>query len=105
MAPKTILALAVGDPKHSQLIDHPGKLDHVRPYISGLIDGLAGLKCEFGTDFVIDYKQNWLDHIVKGHAFTELPKHPALIYAMSTKVMRAAGDHTKEIPIVFPSCS
>ena len=105
MAPKTILALAVGDPKHSQLIDHPGKLNEVRPYISGLIEGLASLECELGTDFVIDYKQNWLDHIAKGHAFTELPKHPALIYAMSTKVMRAAGDHTKAIPIVFPNCS
>jgi ABC-type uncharacterized transport system substrate-binding protein len=105
MAPKTILALAVGDPKHSQLIDHPGKLNDVRPYISGLIDGLASLECELGTDFVVDYKQNWLDHIAKGRAFTELPKHPALIYAMSTKVMRAAGDYTKEIPIVFPNCS
>jgi ABC-type uncharacterized transport system substrate-binding protein len=105
MAPKTILALAVGDPKHSQRIDHPGKLHEVRPYISGLIDGLAALKCELGTDFVIDYKQNWLDHIAKGHAFADMPKHQALIYAMSTKVMRAAGEHTKEIPIVFPNCS
>ena len=105
MAPKTILALAVGDPKHSQRIDHPGKLPEVRPYISGLIHGLAALKCELGTDFVIDYKQNWLDHMAKGHAFADMPKHPALIYAMSTKVMRAAGEHTKEIPIVFPNCS
>jgi ABC-type uncharacterized transport system substrate-binding protein len=105
MAPKTILALAVGDPKHSQRIDHPSNLHEVRPYISGLIDGLADLECELGTDFVIDYKQNWLDHIAKGHAFGDIPKHPALIYAMSTKVMRAAGDHTKDIPIVFPSCS
>jgi ABC-type uncharacterized transport system substrate-binding protein len=105
MAPKTILALAVGDPKHSRLIDHPSNLHEVRPYISGLIDGLADLECQLGTDFVIDYKQNWLDYIAKGHAFANMPKHPALIYAMSTKVMRAAGDHTKEIPIVFPNCS
>jgi ABC-type uncharacterized transport system substrate-binding protein len=105
MAPKTILALAVGDPKFSQLIDHPTKLDNVRPYISGLIDGLASFGHQLGTDFVIDYRQNWLDYIVKGQAFTELPNDPALIYAMSTKVMRAAGDHTEEIPIVFPNCS
>ena len=105
MAPKTILALAVGDPKHSQLIDHPARRHDVRPYISGLIDGLAGLKCQLGTDFVIDYRQNWLDPIDKGYAFKELPQDPALIYAMSTKVMRAAGDHTKGVPIVFPNCS
>jgi ABC-type uncharacterized transport system substrate-binding protein len=105
MAPKTILALAVGDPKFSQLIDHSTALDNVRPYISGLIDGLAGLGHQLGTDFVIDYRQNWLDYILKGRAFTELPKDPDLIYAMSTKVMRAAGEHTEEIPIVFPNSS
>jgi ABC-type uncharacterized transport system substrate-binding protein len=105
MATKTILALAVGDPKYSQLIDHPNKLPGVRPYISGLIEGLAGLGPKLGTDFVIDYRHNWLDHIVKGTAFKELPDDPDLIYAMSTRVLRAAGDHTDGIPIVFPSVS
>jgi len=105
MATKTILALAVGDPKFSQLIDHPNKLPGVRPYISGLIDGLAKNGSRLRTDFVIDYRQNWLDYIVKGRAFTELPTDPALIYAMSTKVLRAAGDYTDGIPIVFPNCS
>jgi ABC-type uncharacterized transport system substrate-binding protein len=105
MAPKTILALAVGDPKSSQRIDHPTKLDGVRPYIRGLIGGLASLGPQLGTEFVIEYRQNWLDYIEKGQAFRELPDDPALIYAMSTKVMRAAGDHTEEVPIVFPNCS
>jgi ABC-type uncharacterized transport system substrate-binding protein len=105
MASKTILALAVGDPKSSQRIDHPTKLEGVRPYIRGLIDGLASLGPQLGTDFVIDYRQNWLDYIEKGQAFRELPDDPALIYAMSTKVMRAAGDHTEAVPIVFPNCS
>jgi len=105
MATKTILALAVGDPKASQLIDHPNKLPGVRPYISGLIDGLAKSGCQLGTHYVIDYRQNWLDYIVGGGAFTDLPDDPALIYAMSTKVMRAAGDYTDGIPIVFPNCS
>jgi ABC-type uncharacterized transport system substrate-binding protein len=105
MATKTILALAVGDPQNSQLIDHRNKLPGVRPYISGLIDGLASLGCQLGTHFVIDYRQNWLDYIVRGKAFTELPDDPALLYAMSTKVMRAAGDYTDGIPIVFPNCS
>jgi ABC-type uncharacterized transport system substrate-binding protein len=105
MATKTILALAVGDPQYSQLIDHPNKLPGVRPYISGLIDGLAKSGCQLGTHFVVDYRHNWLDHIVKGTAFKELPDDPALIYAMSTRVLRAAGDHTDGIPIVFPSVS
>jgi ABC-type uncharacterized transport system substrate-binding protein len=105
MATKTILALAVGDPKASQLIDHPNKLPGVRPYISGLIDGLTKVGVRLGADFVIDYRQNWLDHIVKGTAFKELPADPDLIYAMSTRVLRAAGDHTVGIPIVFPSVS
>jgi ABC-type uncharacterized transport system substrate-binding protein len=105
MATKTILALAVGDPKASQLIDHPNKLPGVRPYISGLIDGLAKCGWQLGTDFDIDYRHNWLDHIVKGTAFKELPDDAALIYAMSTRVLRAAGDHTDGIPIVFPSVS
>jgi ABC-type uncharacterized transport system substrate-binding protein len=105
MATKTILALAVGDPEASRLINHPDKLPGVRPYISGLIDGLAKNGCQLGTDFVIDYRHNWLDHIVKGTAFKELPGDPALIYAMSTRVLRAAGNHTDGIPIVFPSVS
>src|SRR5580704_13173197 len=105
MATKTILALAVGDPKASQLIDHPNKLPGVRPYISGLIDGLDKIGCRLGADFVIDYRHNWLDHIVEGRAFKELPDDPALIYAMSTRVLRAAGDHMDGIPIVFPSVS
>ena len=107
MATKTILALAVGDPKASQLIDHPNKLPGVRPYISGLIDGLAksGFQLGADADYVIDYRHNWLDHIVAGTAFKELPDDPALIYAMSTRVLRAAGDHTDGIPIVFPSVS
>jgi ABC-type uncharacterized transport system substrate-binding protein len=104
MAPKRILALAVGDPKFSQTIDRPTNLDGVRPYISGLIDRLSGLGHQLGTDFVISYQQHWYDNIAKGHAFKETPK-PDLIYAMSTSVLRAAGDHTDGIPIVFPNCS
>lgn len=105
MAPKTIMALAVGDPEDSKLIETAANLDGVRPYIRGLIDGLAGLGHQLGIDFVIDYKQNWLDYIMDGHPFTNIPSDPALIYAMSTKVMRAAGKHTKAISIVFPNSS
>jgi ABC-type uncharacterized transport system substrate-binding protein len=105
MAPKTIMALAVGNPEDSKLIETADNLHSVRPYIRGLIDGLAGLGPQLGIDFVIDYKQNWLDYIMDGQPFTNIPSRPALIYAMSTKVMRAAGKHTKDISIVFPNSS
>jgi ABC-type uncharacterized transport system substrate-binding protein len=101
---KRVLALAVGDPRFSQLIDHPSKLYGVRPYISGLIHGLTKLGRALGSEYVIDYRQNWLEHIDSGHAFRET-QNPALVYAMSTSVTRAAGKHINELPLVFSNCS
>jgi ABC-type uncharacterized transport system substrate-binding protein len=101
---KRILALAVGDPKFSQILDHPSKRYGVRPYISGLVEALTKHDHQLGTNYVIDYRQNWYEDIDKGHAFTEM-QDPALIYVMSTSVLRAAGKHTSKIPIVFPNCS
>jgi ABC-type uncharacterized transport system substrate-binding protein len=101
---KRILALAVGDPRFSQLIDHPRRSYGVRPYISGLVKGLIGRGHGLGTDFVIDYRQNWHEDIVGGTAFKE-SQDVALLYAMSTTVTRAAGKHTNALPIVFSNCS
>jgi ABC-type uncharacterized transport system substrate-binding protein len=102
--PKRILALAVGDPRFSQLIDHSGKSYGVRPYIAGLVEGLTNRGHKLGTDYVIDYRQNWYDNIHKGEPFQDL-QSAQLIYVMSTSVMRAAGRHTKEPPVVFSNCS
>jgi putative tryptophan/tyrosine transport system substrate-binding protein len=101
---KRILALAVGDPMFSQIIDNPGKSYGVRPYISGLIEGLTKLGRTLGADYVIDYQQRWHDDIHAGQAFREIG-NASLIYAMSTTVTRAAGGHNKELPIVFSNCS
>jgi ABC-type uncharacterized transport system substrate-binding protein len=106
MASKRILALAVGDPKVNRILGKNPDLKGVRPYITGLIEGLDRLGHPIGTDFDIDYRQHWYEHIVEGHAFREHANAPPdLIYAMSTTVMRAAGKHGGGIPVVFPNCS
>jgi ABC-type uncharacterized transport system substrate-binding protein len=106
MASKRILALAVGDPKASRILGKDPDLKGVRPYITGLIKGLTRLGHQIGTDYEIDYRQHWYEHIVEGHAFREHANAPPdLIYAMSTTVMRAAGKHGGGNPIVFPNCS
>jgi ABC-type uncharacterized transport system substrate-binding protein len=105
MAMKTILALAVGDPSVSQrLVDPKAPLYGVRPYILGLIKGLQDLGYSLGGDYTIDYRHHWYDDVMSGLAFKDLGQ-PDLIYAMSTTVMRKAGDNTKGIPIVFANCS
>ena len=101
---KTIVALAVGDPTFSRLIDHPSKFYGVRPYVSGLVQGLARLKRTLGTDYVIDYRQDWHVNIESGETFRGMQK-PALIFAMSTAVTRAVGKHAEHVKIVFPNCS
>ena len=102
---KTIVALAVGDPTFSRLIDHPSKFYGVRPYVSGLVQGLARLKRTLGTDYVIDYRQDWHQNIESGETFSKMKEPPALIFAMSTAVTRAVGKHAKDVKIVFPNCS
>lgn len=106
MVAKRILALAVGDPRFSQIIDHPSKPYGVRPYISGLIEGLSKLKNPrtVGTDYVIDYRQAWHQELHQAQPFRDM-QNPDLIYVMSTSVMHAAGRLTTEPPIVFSNCS
>jgi hypothetical protein len=66
MAPKTIMALAVGNPEDSKLIETADNLHSVRPYIRGLIDGLAGLGPQLGIDLLstinrIGLTISWMD--------------------------------------------
>lgn len=101
---KRILALAVGDPRFSRLIDHPSMSYGVRPYVAGLVQGLTRLRRTLGTDYVISYQQDWHQNIESGQTFSGMQK-PELIYAMSTAVTRAAGEHAEDLQIVFPNCS
>jgi len=99
---KTILAVAVG-PKKDRVIRSKIGLDGVRPYIEGLIDGLAGLNRHIGTDYEIDYRERELDELGSkagaAEAFKANSEHCA-IFGMSTTVVRAAQGVTKSIPVV-----
>lgn len=101
---KRILALAVG-PEKDVLIRSKSDLVGVRPYIAGLIDGLASLNRHLGTDYDIDYRERLYEHLESGSAFKAKEKNHDLIYAMSTTVVRAARNITTEIPIVFSNVS
>jgi ABC-type uncharacterized transport system substrate-binding protein len=111
---KRILALAVGDAMDVSVDEK--NLDRARPYIAGLVGGLAALGRRLGTDFAIDYSQRLHPEVISGQAFKEKEKGHDLIYAMSTTVMQAAGDHVTgrpqapksrpaDIPIVFANVS
>jgi ABC-type uncharacterized transport system substrate-binding protein len=106
---KRILAVAVG-PQKDVLIRAKGDLGGVRPYIEGLVNGLASLKHELGSDFEIDYREREHLDLETGpgaaNAFKANSETPHdVIFAMSTTVVRAANGVGKSIPIVFPAVS
>ena len=59
-----ILAVAVG-PQKDQLIRANGRMVGVRPYVHGLIAGLADRKHKIGTDFEIDYRERVPEHLAR----------------------------------------
>ena len=102
---KTVLAVAVG-PQKDLLFRDKGKLGEVRPYIQGLIDGLAARGHHLGADYVIQYRERDLDTLASknGAAGAFKPESGSeddvLIFGMSTTIVRAAQGVTKSIPIV-----
>jgi ABC-type uncharacterized transport system substrate-binding protein len=109
---KKILAVAVGNAMDVSV--DAKQLDKVRPYIAGLIAGLAEIGPQLGTDYTIDYSQRPHPDVISGEALKEKVKDHDLIYAMSTTVMQAAGHHVTgrhpgtrpvDIPIVFANVS
>jgi ABC-type uncharacterized transport system substrate-binding protein len=100
---KTILAMAVG-PTKDLPIRSKADLNGARPYIKGLIDGLAKLNRHIGTDYVIDYRER--DNLeTKAGAVDGFKPHPGeeepgLIFGMSTTVVRAARGATQGTPIL-----
>jgi ABC-type uncharacterized transport system substrate-binding protein len=107
---KRILALAVGAPM-DVLITPVTDLDKagVRPYIGGLIEGLASRGRQLGKDFDIEYRHRWYTDLKSGKAFEARDRKHDLIYAMSTTVVREAVPFAKAMapaaPIVFPNVS
>ncbi len=108
---KRILAVAVGlnlDNDRCQLWQNViGGAQNVplRPYVTGLIEGLTALGMNPGQDFQIDYATchpRGLGQLVKSSVGETSPD---AIFAMSTTAVKAAMAASKTIPIVFPSIS
>jgi len=108
MAMKTILAVAVG-PHKDILFDSQAsraRLGGARPYIEGLIDGLASRHRQLGTDYVIDYRERDQQTLASNGTAAGVFKlgseseDGVVIFAMSTTVVQAAQNATQSIPIV-----
>jgi hypothetical protein len=110
---KTILAVAIGDPKNTFTFQDASdtNLNEVRPYIRGLIDWLSKQpaapkpkekldKYQIGKDYVIQYRECKKDDLA--NLFKNLTSKPDLIFCMSTTVVQAAAGFadTNEIPVV-----
>jgi ABC-type uncharacterized transport system substrate-binding protein len=100
---KRIAAVAVG-PARDHVISAAGGVGNVRPYIDGLIDGLAKHGRRLGTDYEIHYMerpQAELEKAKKSGMFRDSDGGSRdLIFAMSTNVVRAAKDTGDKTPIV-----
>jgi ABC-type uncharacterized transport system substrate-binding protein len=95
--PKTIVAVAIGDPANDKIITSATGLTGVRPYIPGLIQGLTNF--QIGRDYEIVYRERAVANL--GGAFTvnPAPTDP-VIFCMSTTVVKAAQAFTTTIPVV-----
>lgn len=100
---KRILAVAVG-PQRDLHIRAKGDLSGVRPYVDGLIEGLARRGHQVGADYEIDYRERPQPDFQKGLAANTFKANDGAqhqtIFAMSTTVVRGAQGVTKTIPIV-----
>ena len=98
----TIVAVAIGNPHNNRTISDWGHLEGVRPYIRGLMQGLANRDHAIGSDYLIDYRECSADDLETGDAFTVQSgsSSDVVIFGMSTTVVRAAQRFTTTIPIV-----
>ena len=108
---KRILAVAVGNGPDGtpsflwKAIIGANQTEGMRPYVTGLIDGLEKLGLEGGVDFEIDYATADPKQIKKFVKAKIDELKPDAIFAMSTTALKAAMSATKQIPTVFPSIS
>jgi ABC-type uncharacterized transport system substrate-binding protein len=95
------VAVAVG-PQQDQQIGPKGAPGNVRPYVAGLIEGLAKHGHQLGKDYQIEYRERPQLDLGNGKSFGA-PSGQApfdLVFAMSTTVVRAARKANASIPIV-----
>jgi hypothetical protein len=103
MVVKTILAVAIGDPRNNTVFDTTAPdLSGVRPYIAGLVNWLANqtgepkpdspppTKYNIGTDYKIVYRECAVADLAA--AFQDALTLPTnLVFCMSTSVAKAAN--------------
>jgi putative tryptophan/tyrosine transport system substrate-binding protein len=108
---KRILAIAVGlDPVNSSCmvwknIIGSSETVPIRPYVTGLIDGLQAQGLQPGHDFQIDYATCDPKGLRKFVKSTLDEANTDAMFAMSTTAVKAAMAASKKLPIVFPSIS
>ena len=97
---KRILAMAIGPSRDLSISPNIADGD-VRPYIQGLVEGLAKYGHQVGTDYEIDYRERpTLDPKDKGLSEAFGNGSHNLIFGMSTTVVRAAKAAVPSVPIV-----
>lgn len=102
----TIGAAAVGpdkDVKIDEAFVVNGSMAEVRPYVDGLIAGLAKRGRKLGSDFVIEYMERSPQDLHNGLA--KAFAHADLLFPMSTSVLQATKKAYPTKPAVFPSIS
>lgn len=102
---KRILAVAVGPQRDASIsAAAAAAAANVRPYVDGLVAGLARCGHQAGTDYEIDYKERSQIELASDkalHVFAPQDREPYdVIFAMSTNVVRAAKDTGGATPIV-----
>jgi ABC-type uncharacterized transport system substrate-binding protein len=92
----TILALAIGDPEQNRIItdmSHLSGAQPPRPYVIGLINYLSSNGYTIGVDYTIDYRECF-----EGNE--DFNGENAIIFCMSTPIVRKAVAFSHSIPIV-----
>jgi len=99
--PKNIVAVALG-PNRDKDINSANDASDVRPYVAGLITGLAARNKTIGTtaDYVIKFRQRPESDLTDPATFTIAGNQPDAIFCMSTSVAWAAANFSSTIPIV-----
>ncbi len=93
MPTPAILAVAIGDPAKSRTITDLSNLNGVRPYVVSLINYLSSNGYTIGADYTVDYRECLEDN-------EDFTGHGAIIFCMSTPVVRKALAFSPSIPIV-----
>jgi hypothetical protein len=91
-----VIAVAVAKDERQITIDHRRDLKElrrlkVRPYLRGLVQGLAACGKKLGPDYTIEFRQRRPGQMADAAAFSN-PLAGDVVFCMSTTVVKAAAD-------------